>query len=128
VSSHGSKGKITVGRNTISMEQMGAALAGCDNLRLVHFGACEMMVGDAPERLQNALPQPAVPVSGYAVTVDWTASALTDFLYFDLVLAKGKPPERAAAILRKEMVFAGDTATKGSPLGATHFRIRAGGK
>lgn len=57
--------------------------------------------------------------------VDWSASALLEFAYLDLLLNRGMPPEEAAAALPKLMPYAGARAPRGSPYPAAGFRYFA---
>lgn len=66
-----------------------------------------MMVGDAPEELRDAAGRP-LAVSGYAVAVDWSANAVLEFLYFDLVVGQRKSPADAVRIVRSKIAFAGE--------------------
>ena len=83
----------------------GPLKAGGD-VSLVHFGSCDVMKGAVPAELQRlAGPGARFPVSGFAQAVDWAASAVTDFMYLDLVLARDMPPAKAAAELKRLMPF-----------------------
>ena len=54
-------------------------------------------------------------VSGYTTRVDWAESALTEFIYLDMMLEKGLPPMTAAEHLVNLVRFAGDEPIPGSP-------------
>ncbi len=86
------------------------ALRLADSLKLLHFSAC--LVGqDAGEALKAA----PFPVSGYTTAVDWAQSALTEFIYLDMILEKGLSPARAAEQLLALVRFSGSDAIPGSP-------------
>jgi hypothetical protein len=123
VASHGSGGQLVAGKERISAKLLGQVLAGLPNLKLVHFSACEMIVGDALKQLRAKLPEGRkLPISGYAVSVDWSASAVLEFLYLDLILGRGYAPGRAARVVRQELGFSSDKGVSGSPLGGLKFR------
>lgn len=123
ISGHGEQGELVAGADLVAPDPVGAALALAPDVLLVHFSACEMMVGDVARRLRAAAGPSAPPISGYAVPVDWSASAVLEILYFDLVLGRGLSPREAARVVQAELRFAGDGATRGSPLGAARFRL-----
>lgn len=106
-SSHGSEDGIAVGQGTVKPEQIAAALKGAGNIKLLHFGACEVMAGDAPKRLLDAMPGAVrFPISGFANSADWAGSAIIDFTYLDLVLEHGMAPAAAVEEVRKSLRFA----------------------
>jgi hypothetical protein len=123
VASHGESGKLVAGNDRIDPKDLGNLLNDAPNVKALHFSSCEMMLGEVPEGIQSCLKGRRIPLSGYAVTVDWSASAILEFLYLDLVLGRGLKPSKAAAIVRSELRFASDTDTLGSPLGGSHFRF-----
>ena len=84
----------------------------------------------APEQIDRAnmpfpasIPSAPFPVSGYATSVDWGASALLEFTYLDLILNRGMAPAEAAAKLPLLIRYAGDSAPRGSPYPAAGFRF-----
>ena len=113
---------IRAGSDTIRAGDIAAALDWAHNLELIHFSACDMMVGNLPSVLQQGLVGRRVPISGYATSVDWSASGLLEMLYFDCVLGRNMSPAEAAKLVRKELPFSGDSGTPGSPLRGAHFR------
>jgi hypothetical protein len=110
VTGHGETSGLTVGGGIISMPAVVDALRLVDNLQLLHFSAC--LVGrDAGQALEAA----PFPVSGYTTSVDWAQSALTEFIYLDMILEKGLAPARAAEQLLKLVRFCGTEDIPGSP-------------
>jgi hypothetical protein len=106
-SSHGTPAGLQIGRSTVTPEQIAAALRGGGNIKLLHFGACAVMGGDAPARLLAALPDSVrFAISGYANTADWAGSAIIDFTYLDLILEHGLSPAAAIAETRESLRFA----------------------
>lgn len=63
------------------------------------------------------------PISGYTTSVDWAASAIIEFMYLDLVLARGTEPAAAAALLSDLMPFTSDKNVAGAPFSAAGFRF-----
>jgi hypothetical protein len=123
VAGHGTEGRLLANDGFIEPAALGRVLAEAPSVYLVHFSSCEMMVPGVSEAIHGAIEgQRRLMVSGYSVAVDWSASALLEFLYLDLVLGRGLAPSRAAELVVRELGFADETATEGSPLGAAHFR------
>jgi hypothetical protein len=104
-------------------------LRQADNITVLHFSSCLMLedgkAGDFTRVLRQQLP---FPISGYATTVDWAASALIEFTYLDMILARGLPPEAAAEQVKQLIAFAGDTGSPNSPYPPAQFRFWAPGK
>jgi hypothetical protein len=89
-----------------------------DSLKLLHFSAC--LVGqDAGQALETA----PFPVSGYTTPVDWAQSALTEFIYLDMILEKGLAPAKAAEQLLALVRFSGSDQIPGSPYRPAGFRF-----
>lgn len=107
ISSHGSAAGVQLGAETLTADALIDALRPVGQLRLLHFGSCEVMSGDVPRKLSGARP-PAerFPISGFTKTADWAGSAIVDFTYLELVLARGMDPAAAAAETRKLIKFA----------------------
>ncbi len=106
-SSHGSPEGISVADGSVTPEQIAAVMRGASNIRLLHFGACEVMAGDAPARLIRALEGTAsFPISGFANAADWGGSAIVDFTYLDLVLEHNMEPRAAVEETRRTVLFA----------------------
>jgi hypothetical protein len=124
LASHGEADGLLAGGEVIGAVDISRALNDAPGVFLTHFSACAVMGGEVPGTILGALPADrAMALSGYAVPVDWAASALLEFLYLELVLGRRMTPAQAADVVRAELGFAGDVATEGSPLGATQFRF-----
>lgn len=92
VSSHGEKEGIEPGDgSTVPLQELAAELASADNIKLLHFGSCMVMKGQ--------IPPSRFPISGYTTYIDWNDSAISDFLYLDLMLSRDFSPEDAASQL-----------------------------
>ncbi|MBN1944384.1 MAG: hypothetical protein JW797_01855 [Bradymonadales bacterium] len=124
VAGHGQGGQLMSEGERIPPDEIGRALAKAPNVFVVHFSSCEMMTGTAPEEIKAQLPEGrSVAISGYATSVDWSASALLEFFYLDLVLGRGMQPGVAAHAVLRDLAFAGDQTDVYSPLGAAQFRF-----
>ncbi|UPT73598.1 MAG: hypothetical protein M0D55_17320 [Elusimicrobiota bacterium] len=104
-SGHGGPDGLVTEDGPAGVATLAGPMAGGD-YALVHFGSCDVMKGPVPAALQKVVPGRPFPVSGFAQPVDWAASAVTDFMYLDLILSRGLPPEKAAAELVRLMPFA----------------------
>lgn len=125
IASHGVEGKLVAGQDRIGPDLIGRVVRDLPHLSLLHFSACEIFADGAIKALRAELPEGRkLPISGYAVAVDWSASALLEQLYFDLVLGRGIAPKRAATFVRRELSFANDENAPDSPFGALKFRYQ----
>ncbi len=126
VAAHGGPEGIHCQAGAVKGPEIAAALASMQNLQTVHFSSCAVMAGDVPAQIASALESSPVfeGVSGYETPVDWMASALTEFTYLELLLARGLAAPVAAEVLTRVLTFAGDAEVKGSPIPAAHFRFR----
>lgn len=123
ISSHGGPGTVHAARQPIDARIVLESLKYA-NLRLLHFSACSVLQGDTLEKLLTQVSyRPRYPISGYTQTVDWGASAALEFLYFDLIVARGTTPIRAVDQVRRLMPYAGDTPVPGTPVGYAGLRI-----
>jgi hypothetical protein len=123
LATHGSPRGVEVGGRTIGAAALADSLRYAGDLRLIHFSACLTMKANLADELAKGMPGRAVPISGYTTVVDWAASAVIEFMYFDLVLCRGMRPKEAADQLRKLMPFAGDKDVPGTPFKSAGFRI-----
>ena len=124
IASHGSPQGVRVHGQTIDTRSVVDSLRHADNIQLLHFSSClvlhEERRGDFARRVDCAVP---FPVSGYTTSVDWGGSAIIEFTYLDLILAKGLPPTEAAALVPKLIAYAGDDQPADSPYAAAGFRF-----
>jgi hypothetical protein len=120
-SSHGSAAGLSMGGRTIDPDDIGKALRGATSIRLLHFGACEVMAGDAPKKLIDALDGTAgFPISGYVNAADWGGSAIVDFTYLDLILEHGLSPAEAVQETWRTVAFS--RIREGESAGQTGLR------
>lgn len=120
VSSHGSPEGVSSDDGPIGAEPIASALEGADNVELLHFGACEVMKGTVAAELHARGAR--FPVSGFTEAVDWAASAITDFMYLDLILSRDFAPARAARSTGLLVPFA-TRKVKDAPFGEIGFRL-----
>jgi len=110
ITGHGETTGLTVGGKIIELSRIIDSLRLADGLQLLHFSSC--LVGQDTGRTLNTAP---FPVSGYTTSVDWAESALTEFIYLDMMLERGLPPAAAAEQLVQLVRFAGSEEVLGSP-------------
>jgi hypothetical protein len=109
ISSHGTKDGVTVGRETITPALLADCLKDLGHIKLLHFGTCLVAGGDAPKKIYEAMgPSARFPISGYRNSADWAGSAVIDFMYLELVMARGFAPSVAVEQVRQSMTFARD--------------------
>ena len=124
LASHGTEDGLSVQGKPLDTNLLIDSLRHADNLLLVHFSSCLMLKdGKANELARRLQESVQVPVSGYDRSVDWGASALVEFHYFDMVLGRGLSPADAARHLLSLVGYAGESAPADSPYPATGFRI-----
>ena len=113
ISSHGDQTGVNAGGKTVGAKELADCLKDVGDLRLLHFGSCLVCAGDVPRQIHEILgPSARFPITGYTKVADWGGSAVIDFTYLDLVLARGVEPAEAVRQTRKMVSFAGD---KGGP-------------
>jgi hypothetical protein len=122
VSSHGTEKGITVGSHVLDGTFIGNQLRNASSVKLVHLGACLAMKGDVPKQIRAASGLTA-PVSGFTESVDWAASAVVDFAYMDLVLARKMAPAEAVKQLKDNVSFAGESRKEGSAIAPVGMKI-----
>jgi hypothetical protein len=124
VASHASPEGLTCRGGRIPPAAIAEALAAIPSLRLVHFSACGAMGGGIPEAILEARGAEGAleGVSGYDDTVDWMASALTEFTYLELVLNRGLAPAEAARQVLELVRFAGAEGVAGASIPPARFR------
>ena len=122
--SHGTADGLTVHGRPFATERLVESLRFADNVILLHFSCCMMMQDGKAGELARALQKSVrFPISGYDRSVDWAASALLEFHYLDMVLARGLGPADAAATVRRLLAYASDSEVPDSPYRAVGFRI-----
>ena len=126
LSSHGNSEGLQVAGRTIKPEVIADSLRPAGNVKLLHFSSCLIMKNQLAERLMKRLgDQATYPISGYTTSVDWAASAVIEFMYFELVLVRRMTPEKAARQIRTLFPIAGSKAIPGAILPPAGFRILA---
>ena len=124
LSSHGNSEGLQVAGRTIKPEAIADSLRYAGNVKLLHFSSCLIMKNQLAERLVERLGNQATyPISGYTTSVDWAASAVIEFMYFDLVLVRRMSPEKAARQIRTLFPIAGSQPVPGAVLSPAGFRI-----
>lgn len=122
-SGHGTAEGLETESGPATAEMLSGPLKAGGNTALVHFGSCDVMKGAVPAELQRLAGAGArFPVSGFAQPVDWAASAVTDFMYLDLILSRDLPPAKAAAELKRLMPFVSKESST-TPYDGVSFRL-----
>jgi hypothetical protein len=122
VSSHGTEQGITVGGEVLDGKFIGEQLRFASAVKLVHLGACLAMRGGVPPEIRKASGLPA-PISGYTLSADWAGSAVIDFAYLDLVLARSMEPAQAVQQMQENVTFANEKAKPGSAIAPAGLKI-----
>ena len=121
---HATQEGLSAHGELIRAEPLAEILRHADNIQVLHFSSCLLMdsgpVGNFAQIFHEKLP---FPISGYTTSVDWAASALIEFTYLDMILARRLPPQVAADQVTKLLAFAGDEAAEDSPYPPAHFRF-----
>ena len=121
LATHGDKDGLTLNGKTLDAS-WAEPLKYAENLQLVHFSACNIMKNAEQSAWYKAFGGKS-PVSGYTIPVDWSGSALIEFLYLDMIFSKGLSPAAAAEQTVKMLGFAGTNTPMGSPYPAANFRF-----
>jgi hypothetical protein len=119
IASHGTPEGLSVHGKTIDTAKVLDSLQFADNVKLLHFSSCLVM----QEKVVPIGDKTAFPISGYTTSVDWGGSALIEFTYLDMILAKHLTPAQAAEKLPQLLAFAGDEQDAESPYAAAGFRF-----
>lgn len=124
VAAHGKAKGVMSDEGPLRGEIFGESLRMASNVELLHFSSCRVMRGVFTQRLFDALAGVnAFPVSGYETAVDWSLSAVADFMYLDLVLARDLNPKEAARQLHAVMPIVGAEGVRDVPLRPAGFKI-----
>lgn len=122
VASHGTPDGIQVGSSVLPAETVASGLAHASNVEVLHLSGCDLMSGTVPQEILQGLPAGIhFPISGYAATVPWEASAISDFTYLSLVLIHRLAPARAIEETHELSPFTGEAA--GGFFGELKLRI-----
>lgn len=122
VSSHGNERGITVGNEVLDGTFIGTQLRDAASVKLIHLGSCLTMAGPIAQDLRKA-SKLAAPISGYTRSADWAGSAVIDFAYLDLVLARELSPGEAVRQIKDSVSFAGEKGKPGSAIAPTGLKI-----
>jgi hypothetical protein len=124
IATHGSPKGLQVGDQTIGAKDMATSLRYATNIKLLHFSSCLIMKDRVSTELLRELgADNSFPISGYTRAVDWAASAVIEFMYYDLILSRNLAPKIAAAKLLKLLPFAGASPIPGAPFESAGFKF-----
>lgn len=80
---HGEEGRVLLGRDTVSLDELEDIMRGACTGKIVYFGSC-LTMKSSPDRLQAfAKSTGARAVVGYRREVDWLESAAFEVLLLD---------------------------------------------
>lgn len=123
LSTHAGPDGLSAGGKTIGAAPIADSLKEAGNVKLLHFSSCLAMKGNLAEQIYARLGGARFPISGYTTSVDWGASAVMEFLYFDLLLCRRMSPATAVTQVKTLISIAGDHAPKASALPALGLRL-----
>jgi hypothetical protein len=124
LATHGTPEGLTAHGELIRAKPIADVLRQTDNIRVLHFSSCLLMEsGRAGDFFRELRQELRFPISGYTTSVDWAASALIEFTYLDMILARGLDPQAAAQQVIKLIAFAGNGGPLDSPYPPAHFSI-----
>ena len=124
LATHGEADGLRVDGRTIGVEALAEELRLAGDVRLLHFSACLLMSDPAVmSRLQAFSDETGTAVSGYRTSVPWSASAIVEFTFLELILAQGRPPAGAAEQLHKLLPFVGDKDVPDAAFPPLGFRL-----
>src|SRR3712207_2152210 len=72
---HGERGKLHLGRDSLSLAEIAAMVPGRLTARVVYFGSCGTMAASAEELRDFVETTGAHAIAGYMKSVDWAESA-----------------------------------------------------
>lgn len=124
LSTHGQPTGVSVGGQTIGAKAIAESLHGAGNVKLLHFSACLAMLSDLPDEIHRHLGPTKIPISGYTTSVDWGASAVFEFMYFELLLCRGYAPKKAHEHVLKLLPYGGDQQVKGTEFAPLGLKLR----
>ncbi|MBI5201061.1 MAG: hypothetical protein HY925_05700 [Elusimicrobia bacterium] len=125
ISSHGEPEGVVSDDGPVGAAPIAQALQDARNVRLLHFGACDVMRGKVAEEIQTGLARRGLrfPISGFIESVDWAGSAVADETYLELVLGRDYDPVLAVEETRKLLPFT-RPGTEGGPFGKIGLVLR----
>jgi len=124
--SHGTKEGPVCDGKVIPVNVLIECVKDCD-LKLLHFGACEVAAGDVPKKIIEATSN-RFPVSGFINPADWGGSAVVDFTYLELIMARGMDPVAAGQQTRKMLSFAREQSAPGDAISGAGLVVIEGKK
>lgn len=97
---HGSPGKVYVGREAVSIDDLGCWADGRLSGKVLHFGSCSVLRTGQDEQAQMRKTIGVRAITGYTTDVDWFQSFALDLLLFD-ALAYYKRIDAAEKYMRR---------------------------
>jgi hypothetical protein len=123
IASHGEKNGI-VASDLIPPSVVSNGLKYASTMKLLHFGACDILGGSFGKKVQKELGKTRhVPISGYKTPVDWGLSAISEFLYLELVMNYDLEPKEAAKLLPRMIPQIKGRNVASLPMGSADFAL-----
>jgi hypothetical protein len=126
ISGHGLEDGMLDSRqgNPIKPDVFTRTLRYADNVKLLHLAACLTLKGGYADQILRGLGRTTnFPISGYTTDVDWAGSAVSDLLYYQLLLEHQLAPKEAIRQLLLMMPLAGSRAQKGAVIPSLGMRL-----
>ncbi|HLJ93428.1 MAG TPA: hypothetical protein VKU02_09590, partial [Gemmataceae bacterium] len=124
LATHAKTEGIVVDGETIGLHSLLKSLRHAGDLRLLHFSACLLLQDPKCVTLLRDYGKAAcLPISGYTTSVDWAESAIIEFTYLDMILARGMAPAVAAEQVLKLLLFAGNNVVADSVYPPAGFTV-----
>jgi hypothetical protein len=82
---HGQPQTVLVGKQSISLDEIAALLAGRCEKRIIHFGTCGTLATDRRNISRFLRRTGAVAVCGFLGDIDWLKSTAFDLLLFEII-------------------------------------------
>lgn len=123
ISSHGSPEGIKVGNKLTAASTIVESLKFASEVKLLHFGGCEVFKNTSAEFVTSLRRNVTFPISGYGRTVDWAASAIFEFAYYEFLLARRMTVREAADQSRLLFPFSSGKDISGGAFHGLDFKL-----
>jgi len=97
---HGSPGRLLIGRQSVTLGELGEMLRGACRGRLLYFGSCETLGIPDEELAEFRRTTGARAIIGYTESIDWLESSAFDLLLLEAA-AHYKRPDALEKWMRK---------------------------
>jgi hypothetical protein len=119
---HGDTGKVALGRDSVTLDELADHLEGRCRGRVLHFATCLTVAVDDEELKDFVRRLDATAVTGYAREIDWVDSATFEVLMLD-ELVRGRRTDAFARALHRDH---GQMAKRLGLVAATRSKVYRG--